>query len=63
MSIGSSYKELQLKREMLSAKAVKDLYLGEDAEVYSLSHLISYHNKTSTEELKMEHPETLLRLG
>ncbi|WP_414683506.1 hypothetical protein [Mucilaginibacter sp.] len=27
LAIGSSYKELQLKRKILSAKAVKDLYL------------------------------------
>ncbi|UEG54917.1 site-specific integrase [Mucilaginibacter daejeonensis] len=52
LAIGNSYKELQIKRKMLSAKAVKDLYLGEEAEVYSLSRLISYHNETSTEELK-----------
>lgn len=52
LSIGNCYKELQIKRKMLSAKAVKDLYLGEDAEVYSLSRLITYHNETSTEDLK-----------
>jgi len=37
---------------MLSAKAVKDLCLGEEAGVYSLSRLITYHNETSTEDLK-----------
>jgi integrase len=52
LAIGNSYKELQIKRKMLSAKAVKDLYLGEEAEVYSLNRLIKYHNETSTEELK-----------
>lgn len=52
LAIGNCYKELQIKRKMLSAKAVKDLYLGEEAEVYSLSRLITYHNETSTEDLK-----------
>jgi integrase len=52
LAIGNSYKELQIKRKMLSAKAVKDLYLGEEAQVYSLSRLITYHNETSTEDLK-----------
>lgn len=52
LALGNSYKELQVKRKMLSAKAVKDLYLGEEAEVYSLSRLITYHNETSTEDLK-----------
>ncbi len=52
LAIGNCYKELQVKRKMLSAKAVKDLYLGEEAEVYSLGRLIKYHNETSTEDLK-----------
>lgn len=52
IALGNSYKELQVKRKMLSAKAVKELYLGEEAEVYSLSRLITYHNETSTEDLK-----------
>lgn len=52
MAIGSSYKELQLKRKMLSAKAVKDLYLGAEQEVYSMSRLFSYHNESSTTDLK-----------
>lgn len=52
IAIGSSYKELQLKRKMLSAKAVKDLYLGAEQEVYSMSRLFSYHNESSTTDLK-----------
>ena len=52
LAIGNCYKELQIKRQMLSAKAVKALYLGEESEVYSLSRLITYHNETSTEDLK-----------
>lgn len=52
LAIGNSYRELQIKRKMLSAKAVKDLYLGKEAEVYSLNRLKKYHNETSTEELK-----------
>lgn len=52
LAIGSSYKELQLKRKMLSAKAVKDLYLGAEQEVYSMSRLFSYHNESSTTDLK-----------
>ncbi|WP_295793744.1 site-specific integrase [Mucilaginibacter sp.] len=52
LAIGNSYKELQIKRKMLSAKAVKDLYLGEEAQVYTLSRLFTYHNETSTEDLK-----------
>jgi site-specific recombinase XerD len=52
LAIGNSYKELQIKRKMLSAKTVKDLYLGEEAQVYSLSRLITYHNETSTDDLK-----------
>jgi hypothetical protein len=47
ISIGNSYKELQLKRKMLSAKAIKDLYLGAEQEVYALSRLFKYHNETS----------------
>jgi site-specific recombinase XerD len=52
IAIGNSYKELQLKRKMLSAKAIKDLYLGAEQEVYALSRLFKYHNETSTEDLK-----------
>ncbi len=37
---------------MLSAKAVKDLYLGAEQEVYSMSRLFSYHNEISTTDLK-----------
>ena len=32
IAIGNSYKKLQLKRKMLSAKAIKDLYLGAEQE-------------------------------
>ena len=52
LAIGSSYKELQLKRKMLSAKAVKDLYLGAEQEVYTMSRLFAYHNESSTTDLK-----------
>ncbi|TWR25495.1 site-specific integrase [Mucilaginibacter achroorhodeus] len=52
LAIGSSYKELQLKRKMLSARAVKDLYLGAEQEVYSMSRLFTYHNESSTTDLK-----------
>jgi len=52
LAIGNCYKELQLKRKMLSAKAVKDLYLGAEQEVYSMSRLFSYHNESSTTDLK-----------
>ncbi|MCO5936463.1 conjugative transposon protein TraM [Mucilaginibacter sp. RB4R14] len=47
-TISNNYKQLQLKGKMLSAKAVKDLYLGAEEEVYTLSRLFIYHNETST---------------
>jgi site-specific recombinase XerD len=51
-TISNNYKQLQLKGRMLSAKAVKDLYLGAEEEVYTLSRLFIYHNETSTTDLK-----------
>ncbi|WP_295655720.1 site-specific integrase [uncultured Mucilaginibacter sp.] len=51
-TISNNYKQLQLKGKMLSAKAVKDLYLGAEEEVYTLSRLFIYHNETSTTDLK-----------
>jgi site-specific recombinase XerD len=51
-TISNNYKLLQLKGKMLSAKAVKDLYLGAEEEVYTLSRLFIYHNETSTTDLK-----------
>ncbi|GAB2977237.1 site-specific integrase [Mucilaginibacter puniceus] len=51
-TISNNYKQLQLKGKMLSAKAVKDLYLGAEEEVYTLSRLFTYHNETSTTDLK-----------
>ena len=51
-TISNSYKQLQLKGKMLSAKTVKDLYLGAEDEVYTLSRLFIYHNETSTTDLK-----------
>jgi site-specific recombinase XerD len=51
-TISNNYKQLQLKGKMLSAKAVKDLYLGAEEEVYTLSRLFIYHNETSNTDLK-----------
>lgn len=51
-TISNNYKQLRLKGKMLSAKAVKDLYLGAEEEVYTLSRLFIYHNETSTTDLK-----------
>lgn len=51
-TISNNCKQLQLKGKMLSAKAVKDLYLGAEEEVYTLSRLFIYHNETSTTDLK-----------
>jgi site-specific recombinase XerD len=51
-TISNNYKQLQLKGKMLSAKAVKDLYLGAEEEVYTLIRLFVYHNETSTTDLK-----------
>jgi hypothetical protein len=52
LKLGNCYKELQLKGKLINTTAVKNLFLGEKEEVYILSRLVSYHNETSTTDLK-----------
>jgi site-specific recombinase XerD len=52
LTLGNCYKDLQLKGKMISAKAIKSLFLGEKDDVYTMSSLIKYHNETSTTDLK-----------
>jgi len=52
LKLGNCYKELQLKGKLINTSAIKNLFLGEKEEVYTLSRLIAYHNETSTTDLK-----------
>lgn len=56
LALGNCYKELLLKGKLITAKAVKSLYLGETDETYTLSRLIRYHNETAGQSLN---PATL----
>lgn len=52
LKLGNCYKELQLKGKLINTTAIKNLFLGEKEEVYTLSRLVAYHNETSTTDLK-----------
>ena len=52
LALGNCYKELMLKGRLPSAAAVKNLYLGEADEGFTLSKLFTYHNESSTDDLK-----------
>lgn len=52
LKLGNIYKELQLKGKLINITSVKNLFLGEKEEVYTLSRLVTYHNETSTTDLK-----------
>lgn len=48
----ASYKEVHLKGELITAKAVKLCFLGEDEERKTLMELVKYHNSTMYTTLK-----------
>lgn len=52
LALGNCYKELMLKGKLPSATAVKNRYLGEADENFTLTKLFNYHNESSTEDLK-----------
>ena len=54
LSLGNSYKELLLKGKLITPKAVKDLFLGETDETFTLNKLMTYHNETSGKSLNYE---------
>jgi hypothetical protein len=60
--LGLQLKQLQGasdQKENVIVQSIKALYLDEVAEVYSLSLLITYHNKASTEDMKPEYAKIL----
>lgn len=52
LALGNCYKDLMLKGKLPTASSIKNLYLGEAEEGFTLSRLFTYHNETSTTELK-----------
>ena len=40
------YQEIQLKKQLITAKGIKSLFLGEDDKQFTLTKLVSYHNET-----------------
>jgi hypothetical protein len=56
--LANCYKELQVNRKILTAKAVKDLYLGvEKHYTYTLNRLMAYHNETAGKSLSFATPK------
>lgn len=51
LSLGNCYKELLLKGKLLTTKTIKDLFLGETDETYTLNRMMAYHNETSGKSL------------
>ncbi len=40
------YQEIQLKKQLITAKGIKSLFLGTDDNQYTLTKLVAYHNET-----------------
>jgi integrase len=51
LSLGNCYKELLLKGKLLTTKTIKDLFLGETDETYTMNRMMAYHNETSGKSL------------
>ena len=54
--LGECYRELQLKKQTITAEAVKNTFLRVEEEDHTLSNLFDYHNKTAAHALS---PNTL----
>jgi len=52
LALGNCYKDMMLKGRVPSATTIKNLYLGEADENFTLTKLFAYHNESSTEDLK-----------
>jgi integrase len=52
LALGNCYKDMMLKGRLPSAATIKNLYLGEADENFTLTKLFTYHNESSTEDLK-----------
>lgn len=52
LALGNCYKDMMLKGRVPSATTIKNLYLGEADENFTLTKLFTYHNESSTEDLK-----------
>jgi integrase/recombinase XerD len=46
------YQELQLRKKLITAEAVKKLYLGEEEKEHSLMNVFEYHNSEMKRELE-----------
>jgi integrase len=56
LSLGNCYKKLLLKGKLITPKTIKDLFLGETDETFTLNRMMAYHNETSGKSLN---PATL----
>jgi integrase len=54
--LGECYRELQLKKQLITAEAIKNTFLRVEEEEHTLIHLFEYHNKTAAHTLS---PNTL----
>jgi integrase len=54
--LGECYRELQLKKQIITAEAIKNTYLRVEEEDHTLKNLFEYHNKTAAHTLS---PNTL----
>lgn len=45
------YEELQTSKQLITAQAIKSIYLGEEQNEFTLCKLMKYHNTNSTETL------------
>lgn len=46
------YQELQLRKKLITAEAIKKLYLGEEEKEHSLMNIFEYHNSEMKRELE-----------
>ncbi|MCO5950894.1 site-specific integrase [Mucilaginibacter flavidus] len=51
LSLGNGYKELLLKGKLITPKTIKNLFLGETDDTYTLNRMMAYHNETSGKSL------------
>jgi site-specific recombinase XerD len=56
LNLGNCYKDLLLKGKLITPKTIKNLFLGEVDETFTLNRLMAYHNDTSGKSLN---PATL----
>jgi len=56
IELGECYRELQLRKQLITAEGIKNLFLRVEDDDHTLIHLFEYHNKNSAHTLS---PNTL----